>query len=107
MKHYRLSEQEISQLGGEFNNWRGAGPRGHLKSEKIIETLLAYLAGGGYYRQLGRSAGIATSTAFRHTRLTTDFLFDKAADYISLPRPEEYERLASEIMMPDGQVYIT
>ncbi|XP_041461145.1 uncharacterized protein LOC121412400 [Lytechinus variegatus] len=105
IKNCRLNEHEITQLAAEFNEWMGAGPSGQLKSEKMIETLLNYLAGGGYYRQLGHSSGIATSTAFRHTRLTTNFIYEKASDYISLPRAEhEFEQLSSRIEMPDGQM---
>ncbi|XP_072163680.1 putative nuclease HARBI1 [Diadema setosum] len=88
----------------ELNEWRGAGPRGIPKSEQLICTFLDHIAGGGYYRQVGRAGGMATSTAFLHTRQACNFVFETASQYISLPRETEYEELSTRLTLPDGQV---
>ena len=104
-KNYlRLTNHEIHQLSEEFNLWRGVGARGLIKSEQMINTYLDFLAGGGYYRQVGRCAGVATSTAFKYTRLASEFLFDMARRYVALPRPDEFEDLSSPLVLPNGEV---
>jgi hypothetical protein len=98
----RLTRQQINQLTDEYHLAR-AGVR-RDRTETAIEVFLDYLAGGGYYRQVGFSHGVATSTAYNYTHDVVNYLHNTAADHISLPNPNEFHRLGSDITALDGTI---
>jgi len=66
---------DIQRLVVEYRDWRSATQQVQMKlnySEKHIRVFLLYLVKGGYYRQLGRSEGLAecTTMMYLHDNLT-------------------------------------
>jgi len=99
-RHFRLSEQQKKELAGEFLLWRR---KGNLPScEKRIEVFVAMMASGGFYRQIGHTFGLSESTVFVYTHEVSDFLLNTADQWIYLPDNEEYEALASGLVLPNG-----
>lgn len=93
---FRLSEDSIALLSTEFHQHRQAT---HLKSSwatsaRRVDTFLSYMSSGGYFRQVGRSGGMATSTAHLHVREVVEFVYGTAAQHIRLPSPEELNDLS-------------
>jgi len=78
----RLSVQEIDMLTHEYVRWRdqreGVRMR-YLSALKRVEVYLHYLAKGGYYHQVGRSEGIAESTAMVYLHNVALFFQHSAA----------------------------
>ncbi|XP_064643577.1 uncharacterized protein LOC135497675 [Lineus longissimus] len=105
-KHIRLNAQQIGELVNEFHEHRSQGkPRASRPaSERRIEIFLAYLASGGYYRQVAYTYGVATSTASDYLHEVSDFMMDRAPNYIKLPQPEEYQDLSSPLTNIGGRV---
>lgn len=60
--------------------------------------------GGGFYRQIGHTLGLAKSTIFEHTHEVVDFLLHSANRWIQLPSEEEYDLIASPLLLNDGTV---
>jgi len=98
----RLLQQEIDQLVDEFHVFYGG--RSRTRSRAAIETFLDYLAGGGYYRQVAFSHGVAKSTAFRYTHDVARFMQGIAATYITLPAVNEFQQLGSQLTAVDGSI---
>ena len=78
----RLTANDIQRLAVDYRNWRLATHRVHMKfnySEKRMRVFLLYLAKGGYYRQLGRSEGVAECTTMIYLHDVAAFFHDIAA----------------------------
>ena len=104
-RHFRLTNGQFDEITAEYHLWRARNGDVQLhRSEQRMNTFLAYLASGGYYRQIGHMRGIAKSTAFLHTRDVADFFMHCASNHISLPRPEEFQQLSLPLRDVQGQV---
>lgn len=100
----RLDNPLYFQLAREYHNYRVAAARkvSIEKSQKQMEVFLDYLAGGGFYRQVSFSYGVATSTGFMYCRMLANYFQHIAPYYISLPENEELSNLAIPLQMVDG-----
>ena len=83
-RHFRLSEENKRTLVEEFHAWRGCGHT--ASSEKRVEVFLSFLAGGGFYRQIGHAFALAKTTIIKYTHEVADFIFSSAQDHIGLPQ---------------------
>jgi len=78
----RLTANDIQRLAVEYRDWRSATQQVQMKlnySEKRIRVFLLYLAKGCYYRQLGRSEGLAECTTMVYLHDVAAFFHDIAA----------------------------
>ena len=88
----RLTPLQLNQIVGEFHQYRIITNGGHPRyetSEKMVETFLYFLSGGGYLWTFARPQGIAVSTAHLHINEVADFLVHIAPQHITLPLPVE------------------
>ena len=60
------------------------------------------LSVGGYYRQCGEIFGYAECTVQLYLHEVADFLFDISPQFVRLPQPQEFPRLASRIQLTNG-----
>lgn len=106
LRRLRLSEQQLDVIANEFNNWREES-KGIVaipsSSRKRMEVFLNFISSGGYYRQLGHSFGVATSTAYLHTHEVADFFMDIARDHIHFPEINEFDVISDMIQMLNGE----
>jgi hypothetical protein len=82
----RLQPYEVHTLAIEFVNWplQSAGRHtSYHTSLKMMKVFLHYLARGGYYHQLGRSEGIAESTAMVYLHEVAAYFQQTANRYVS------------------------
>ena len=72
----RLGRQDVNALALEYKRWRSQADgvtMTYHNSLKRMEVFLQYLAKGGYYHQIGRTEGIAESTAMAYLHSVATF----------------------------------
>ena len=111
----RLTRLQLNEIVGEFHQYRrmknGGQPRVET-SERMMETFLYFLSGGGYLWSFARPQGIAISTALLHIREVADFLLHIAPQHITLPLPNELPFLSMGtvggrhiVLLIDGKLF--
>lgn len=98
-RHFRISDDDIDALSGEYHEWRSRQNPGGVKietSRKRIVVFIEYLASGGFFRQVGRTHGIAESTAHLYCKSVAEFFLAIAPDHISLPTVDELQDLGQQ-----------
>jgi hypothetical protein len=106
VEKHRLTQEQVDVVANEFHaSIIARNPRASpFTSASRIEMFLSYLAPGGYYRQMAKSQGVATSTALLYTHEVVTFLYERSSQHISLPGPEEFDDEPSlPLQDPDGQ----
>lgn len=113
----RLTPVQFQELADEFHEYRvqeanGGHPLAET-SEKMVETYLYFLGGGGYLSSVGRPQGVTKSTAHLHVRAVVEFFARILAPrHIRLPIPGEYANMSMGrvggrhiILIVDGKSY--
>jgi len=80
--YLRLQEADVNTITQEYMSWRNQKERvttTYCSAVKRMEVFLQYLAKGGYYHQIGRSEGVAESTAMMYLHSIAVFFQETAA----------------------------
>lgn len=103
---YRLSAENLSTLAKEFHQHRMLEHPGcHYRvSYKMVESYIAYISGGGYYRQAARCEGISKPTLIFYSRMVASFISSTASNYIRLPHLPEIDHMTGRYV--DGKKII-
>ena len=88
-QQFRLSDEQKHTLATDFHLWGGKGD--FFSSERRVEVFLAMMTGGGFYRQIGHTFGLAKSIFILHTSEVSEFIFMNAVLSMDLPIEEEFE----------------
>ena len=111
----RMTRLQLNQIVGQFHQYRmiknGGQPRVET-SERMVETFLYFLSGGGYLWAFARPQGIAISMVHLHIQEVADFLLHVAPEHITLPLPNELPFLSMGtvvgrhiVLLIDGKLF--
>ena len=103
--HMRLTEDQVDMIAAEFHEGRlTQNPKASLyASTRKIEMFLSYVASGGFYRQLAKTEGVATSTASDYVHEVAEFLYETAPRHILFPGPQVFDELSVPLQDPNGR----